>query len=129
MERQIGAAGPQQPGHPDVLDEHRIDPTGRHLPGQALEFPEFPVEGQGVERGVAAKAVAVEGFDDPGEVGDGEIRRPNASVVAAVEAKIDGVGPIFDRRADAVPIPRRGEEFGGWDGGGSGELAGHAGRV
>ena len=129
MERQLGTAGPQEPGHADILDKHRIDPTAGNLPGQGLDLPELPVEGERVEGHIPSDAMAVEGLDQPGKVGNGEIGRPGPGVVAAIEAEVDGIGPVFDRRADAVPVPGRGEELRGADRGDGGEVRGHASRV
>ena len=96
------------------------------LPGRLHNLPlELAMDSRQDE----AEAVAVEGLDEPRQVGNGEIRRPHPGIVATVEAEIDGIGPVFDRRPDAVPIPRRGEEFRRWGEGGGGELAGHDGRV
>ena len=62
---------------------------------------------------VALESAGVERVHQLRQVLEREIGGPGPRIEPAVEPKVDGVGAIFDRRAHAVPITGRGEEFGG----------------
>ena len=63
-----------------------------------------------------------------GEIGEGEVLGAHPGV-EALKAEVDGVGPVLDGGADAVPVAGRGEELraregGRWRGGEGGSGSG-----
>jgi hypothetical protein len=105
-----GLADPQR--RPHVLHEHGVHAGLGHGRDRPVEVLPLVGEHERVERGVAAEAPPVERLHEPRQVGELKIRGPGPGVEAGVEAEVDGVGAVFDRRTDAVPITGGGEEFG-----------------
>ena len=117
---EVGTDPPDKPGRAHVLHEHGVDARLRHRDDHLLEVCQLVCKNERVERGIALEPAAVQRLHQPRQIPGGEIGGPGAGVEADVEAEIDGVGPVLDGRADAVPIPGGGQKFGGpvfWVGG------------
>ncbi len=94
-----------------VLNDDGID--ARFLKEAELGFcgGEFGGEDEGVEGDVAFHAVRVEEGHQGGEVVGGKVVGPQAGVELG-HAEVDGVGPVGDGGASAVPVAGGGEQFG-----------------
>src|SRR6185503_2786763 len=69
-------------------------------------------ENERVERDVALDAAAMQLVHERGQLGHAEVLRACAGVEARVEAKVNRVCAVFDRRPDAVVVAGGGEQFG-----------------
>ena len=113
VERKVGAGCPDQPRCADILNQHSIDPGSGQPHRHLLQPAELVAEHQRVERGIALQPPAMEQGQETRHVCQRKIGGSGPGIEALIEAKIDRIGPIFDRCLHAFPIPRRGEEFGG----------------
>ena len=95
----------------EVLHEHGIDARRDGQPRGPLGLLQFVAEDQRVERQIALDAAGAEERHQFGQFGRGEVRRPRPGVETALQAEVDGVGPVFDRRPRAVPIAGRGHQL------------------
>ena len=111
MQRQVGTDLADEPGRADILHEHGIDARRRHRLDHPGKLRQLAAEDQHVERGIPLEPAQVEHLHQPGQVFEREVCRAGPGVEADVEPEVDGVSPVLDRRADAVPIPGRGEQF------------------
>ena len=119
VQREIGTDRLDEAGGADGLDEHGVDARLSDGHDHLLELRQLVAEDERVERGVALEPPTMEHGHEPGQVVDREVRGPGPGVEAGLEAEIDGVGTVFDRGADAVPVTGGREEFGSGGHGGS----------
>ena len=77
-----------------------------------LDFGQLAREDERVERDISPQAAAVELAHQLRQFARNEIFGPRAGVEAAGQAEIDRVRAVFDCRANALAVARRGEQLG-----------------
>ena len=115
VQGQFGTQAVEQPEQSDVLDEYGVNARRRQQSCDPFGLGQFVAEDERVERHVSPNAARTEERHQFGQVGLAEIGSPSASVESALQAEVNGVGPILDGGPRAVPVACRRHEFG--DGG------------
>ena len=85
-------------------------PAAINAAQKLLRLGHFIGEDQRIEGDITLDAAAVEELHQLGQIGFGEILGAHPGV-ETLQAEIDGIGAIFDRGLDALPIARRGQQF------------------
>jgi len=102
---------PRDFGEADILDDHGIHARGvqrlqfRHRIGQ------FIGEHQNIQGDIPLHPVAVQEGHDFGKFPFSEIVRAHPGI-ETLEPEENGIRAVRHRRPEAIPIARRGEEFG-----------------
>ncbi len=98
MHRQIRRDLVREPGNAEVLNQDRIDARVGAGDERVDHLRQLGTKDQRVERDVALYATFVEDRHDARQVFSPKIRRADSGV-ELLNAKVDGVGAIFDRGA------------------------------
>ena len=94
---------------PDVLHDGGVHARGDQGVRKRWASGHFVGKDQRVEGDITLDAAAVEKLHQLRQIGLGEILRPHAGV-EAVQAEVNGVGPIFHGGPGAVPVAGGGRE-------------------
>ena len=103
MNLQVGTDRPDQPGQPQILNDHRIDARHDQLANRGLDVGQLVRKHQGIERDISPDAPTMQERHDLGQVGPVEVHRSDAGIVPA-KTEIDGISAIFDGSQKTRPI-------------------------
>ncbi len=112
MDRQPRRQQTDQPRQPQILHDHGVASRRGDVRRRAGDFRQLVGENQRVERDIASHVAVVQVLDHLGQFFPSEVRRPMPRIEVR-QAEIDGIGAVGHGRAQGVPIPCRGEKFGG----------------
>jgi hypothetical protein len=112
VEMQIGHHGPGHRGEPEILHDDRVHTCVAEEPQLLRRILEFLGKNERVEGNEPPHPVGVEEVHQLRQVLRREIVRPDPRVEAG-HAEIDRIRPVRHGSARAVPVARRGEQFGG----------------
>ena len=110
MDREVGRDAANQATDARVLDDGSVDAGGDDRAERAGGFGELVREDKRIEGHVPFDPAAMQISHEFRQVGLLEILGPDAGI-ETTHAEEDGVGAVLDRRADAIPLPGRGEDF------------------
>ena len=111
VDGQLRGDDPGQPHQADILHDERVHAGRVELPEVIGRGVEFRGEHQGVERHVGFDAVPMTERHHLGQFLLGEVVGPQARVEPR-EPEINRVRAVGHGRPDAIPVTRRGEQFG-----------------
>jgi hypothetical protein len=111
VDGEVRGEPPDQAADADILHDGGVDAGGDDRAEVVFGLGKFGREDQRVESDVAPDTAAMEPGHQFRQVDLGEVVGSEPGVETG-EPEIDRVGTVLDRGADAVPIARRGEEFG-----------------
>ena len=109
---QIGAGCSNQSCEADVLHKDGVDSCFCQSANQWFDDFQLGRKRQSVQRYVALNASLVHKVHQLGQVVRIEIGGSRPSVESTVQAEVNRVGTVFNRRANAVPVAGGGEQFG-----------------
>ena len=111
VDLQIRTDSPDQSNQPQILHQNGIQPRLGDRPHRLLDHRQFVGKSQDVQRHIAPQTAAVQQPNHFRQLFEREVRRAVAGIQADLEAEINRVGPVLDRRAHGVHVPGRGEQF------------------
>ena len=105
VDRQLGAHGPHQLQHAQVLDQHGVDAQFGQRADRLFDLRQLARKGQRIDGHVTAHPALMQQGQHVGQFFEGEIDGPVPRVKADLQTKINGVRAVFDRSPNAIAVP------------------------